>query len=370
MKIVQIVGARPQFIKYYPLQKELETLDNIEDILVHTGQHYDYKMSQVFFDQLGIKKPKYHLEVGSASHGVQTAKVIERVEEVLLKEKPDYVIVYGDTNSTLGGAIAAAKIHIPIIHIESGLRSYNKNMPEEINRVLTDHISSLLLCPTKNACINLKKEGFKNILNDGKLFADNNLKESIIFDKYNPPVINVGDVMYDAMLLSLKKAIRYSKIVDELCLKPKEYSFMTFHRAENTDNIDKLKAMIAFVDRYSEDNVYFPIHPRTAKIIKENNIKLSEKIKILEPLSYFDTLTMLSNAKKIFTDSGGMQKEAYWLKIPTITLRDETEWVEIVKSGWNVLYKDYKGYHNLKRHFQYFGDGKAAERIKKIIIAG
>lgn len=369
MKIVQIVGARPQFIKYYPLQRELETLEDIEDILVHTGQHYDYKMSQVFFDQLGIKKPKYHLEVGSATHGVQTAKIIKSLEEVLLKEMPDYVIVYGDTNSTLGGAIATSKLHIPVVHIESGLRSYNKTMPEEINRVLTDHVSSLLLCPTINACKNLKKEGFTNIVLNGKLFDSDNFKEKIIFDKDNPPVINTGDIMYDAMLITFEKAKKYSKILNDLSLKPKEYSFMTLHRAENTDNIDKLKEMIDFVDKYSEDKVFFPVHPRTLKIIKENNLKLSGKIKMLEPLSYFDTLIMLSNANKMFTDSGGMQKEAYWLKIPTITLRDETEWIETVRSGWNVLYKDYNGHHILKKHIDYFGDGKAAERIKKIIIA-
>lgn len=368
MKLIQIVGARPQFIKYFPLQKVLEKEDNIKDILVHTGQHYDYQMSEVFFKQLGIKKPDYHLEVGSATQGVQTAKIIEKVEKVLIEEKPDFVIVYGDTNSTLGGALAAAKLHIPIIHIESGLRSYNKKMPEEINRVLTDHISSILLCPTKNACDNLKKEGFKNIAQKGKLISLDYKINNTEITSDNPLVINTGDIMYDAVILSLKAAKNHSTILKKLNIEPKTYSFMTLHRAENTDDPERLKEMINFVVAHSKTKeIYFPVHPRTAKIIKSQKIELPEKIKPLEPLDYFDTLTMLNNALELFTDSGGMQKEAYWLKVPTITLRDETEWVETVKSGWNVLYKDYNGSHKLKKQLPYFGDGKTAERIKKVL---
>lgn len=368
MKLIQIVGARPQFIKYFPLQKVLEKEDSIKDILVHTGQHYDYQMSEVFFKQLGIKKPDYHLEVGSATQGVQTAKIIEKVEKVLIEEKPDFVIVYGDTNSTLGGALAAAKLHIPIIHIESGLRSYNKKMSEEINRVLTDHISSMLLCPTKNACDNLKKEWFKNIAQKGKLISLDYKINNTEITSDNPLVINTGDIMYDAVILSLKAAKNHSTILKKLNIEPKTYSFMTLHRAENTDAPERLKEMINFVVTHSKTKeIYFPVHPRTAKIIKSQKIELPEKIKPLEPLDYFDTLTMLNNALELFTDSGGMQKEAYWLKVPTITLRDETEWVETVKSGWNVLYKDYNGSHKLKKQLPYFGDGKTAERIKKVL---
>ncbi len=368
MKLIQIVGARPQFIKYFPLQKVLEKEDSIKDILVHTGQHYDYQMSEVFFKQLGIKKPDYHLEVGSATQGVQTAKIIEKVEKVIIEEKPDFVIVYGDTNSTLGGALAAAKLHIPIIHIESGLRSYNKKMPEEINRVLTDHISSILLCPTKNACDNLKKEGFKNIAQKGKLISLDYKINNTEITSDNPLVMNTGDIMYDAVILSLKAAKNHSTILKKLNIEPKTYSFMTLHRAENTDDLERLKEMINFVVTHSKTKeIYFPVHPRTAKIIKSQKIELPEKIKPLEPLDYFDTLTMLNNALELFTDSGGMQKEAYWLKVPTITLRDETEWIETVKSGWNVLYKDYNGSHKLKKQLPCFGDGKTAERIKKVL---
>ncbi len=368
MKLLQIIGARPQFIKYYPLQMALERYgDGIRDILVHTGQHYDYEMSEVFFDQLGIKKPDYHLEVGSATHGVQTARIIEKVEGVIQKERPDYVVVYGDTNSTLGGALAAAKLHIPVIHIESGLRSYNKKMPEEINRVLTDHISTILFCPTKTACRNLKKEGFKNqILNGNLIPLDFELQSNQITSD-NSVIINCGDIMYDAMLLSLKKADELSTILTNLTLKPKTYNLITFHRAENTDDREKLKMLINFVLKHSEHKIIFPVHPRTKKIIKENNIKLPDKIITTEPLNYFDTLLLLKNADKLFTDSGGMQKEAYWLKIPTVTLREETEWVETVQSGWNILYRDYKGTHNPKRQSFHFGDGKAGERIIKIV---
>lgn len=367
-KIVQIVGARPQFVKYFPIQKALEKDGNgIKDILVHTGQHYDYLMSEVFFNQLGIKKPDYHLEVGSGSHGIQTGKIIEKIEEVLMKERPDFVIVYGDTNSTLGGALAAAKIHIPIVHIESGLRSFNKKMPEEINRVLTDHISTILFCPTKNACQNLKKEGFKNQVFNGNLIPkDYELKDSKITGD-NPLIINSGDIMYDALLLSLEKAKENSNILQKLKLTPKYYNFMTLHRAENTDDTKRLKDMLAFVEVHSENKIIFPAHPRTKKIIDEKRIKIPEKITIIEPLNYFDTLIILKNADKLFTDSGGMQKEAYWLKVPCITLRDETEWIETIKSGWNILYKDYKGFHNTKRKTNYFGYGDAAERIVSVI---
>jgi len=371
MKIVNIVGARPQFIKYFPLQKaiELYKTNKIEDILIHTGQHYDYEMSEVFFNQLGIKKPKYHLGIGSGSHGEQTGKAIIEIEKVLKKEIPDFVIVYGDTNSTLSGALASAKIHIPVIHIESGLRSYNKKMPEEINRVLTDHISTLLICPTNQAVKNLKKEGFKNIIKQGELIGEREKINLNSLSESNPFVINCGDIMYDVLIESIKIAEKNKQILSKLSLLPKQYNLMTIHREENTKNKETFQDLINFINKNSDNKkVIFPAHPRTKKLIETEKIKIPEKIQIIEPVSYFDMLILLKNSNLLFTDSGGMQKEAYWLKIPCITLREETEWIETVKSGWNVLYKKYKGKHTPKKDISYFGDGKTAKRIFHILL--
>lgn len=368
LKIANIIGARPQFVKYFPVGRAIcanndHGAEPLQDILVHTGQHYDYKMSKIFFDQLGIKTPDYHLGVGSGTHGQQTGEAIKKIEEVLLKEKPDMVVVYGDTNSTLAGALAAVKLHIPIAHIEAGLRSYNRKMPEENNRVLTDHISSLLFCPTKTAVGNLQREGIRNIINRGRLVDAQAI--NTIPSNSSVSVLNVGDVMYDVVLLTFPSAERESMVIAQLGLKEKGYHVLTLHRAENTDDPERFSEIVRFVNEVSAGKtVVFPMHPRTKKMYSSVDTKFRTSVKIVEPLGYFDGLVLLKNSSLLMTDSGGMQKEAFWLKVPCITLRDETEWVETVKSGWNVLYKDYTGKHSpTKSASMAYGDGKAAEKI-------
>ena len=302
MKFLHIIGARPQFIKYFPLQQAFVRFragaQNYKSILVHTGQHYDYRMSRIFFDELGLDEPDYHLEVGSGFHGQQTALILERVEDVLIKTRPDIVIVYGDTNSTLGGALAAAKLHIPVAHVEAGLRSFNKAMPEEINRILTDHISTYMFCPSETAVKNLKHESLSDF------------------------VFNVGDIVYDMLIHAKKLAEQKSIILQELDLSEKKYDLLTIHRAENTDNQKSLGKIIRFInDATGERDVIFPMHPRMINIYKKSKVRLSENVRIIEPAGYFDMLMLLNNAARIFTDSGGIQKEAYWLKVPCITLR-------------------------------------------------
>ena len=251
IKVVHIIGARPQFIKYYPVSKAIDNFNGlsrgvIENILVHTGQHYDYNMSRVFFDELGIQEPHYHLNVGSGTQGYQTGQILQKVEEVLLNENPDTLVVYGDTNSTLGGALAAVKLHIPVAHIEAGLRSYNKYMPEEINRINTDHVSSVLLCPTEVSVANLRKEGFSYVGNNGKLLAGDFDFSSYAASPSQPVVFNVGDVMCDVLNFAVEKASRVSRILEELNLVEKVYGVMTLHRAENTDNPDRLRSIVDF----------------------------------------------------------------------------------------------------------------------------
>ncbi len=314
MKIVSIVGARPQFIKVKPLTDEFKK-KRINHLLVHTGQHYDYEMSKIFFDELNIPEPDYNLEVGSHSQGKQTALMLERIEKVLLKEKPNLVIVYGDTNSTLSGALGAVKLHIPVAHVEAGLRSYRMNMPEEVNRVLTDRISKFLFCPTKTAVENLKKE---------------NIAKGVYL---------VGDVMYDVFKNS-KCKMQKSKILKKLNLRSKEYLLLTIHRQENTDSPKNLKLILSAL-KQTKEKIVFPVHPRTKKTIRQlpNHLiaKLSNHFLFIDPVSYLDMLALEKNAQKILTDSGGVQKEAYWLGIPCITVRDETEWIETVESRWNIL---------------------------------
>jgi UDP-GlcNAc3NAcA epimerase len=372
-RILNIVGARPQFIKYYPVSRAIGienagSGDGIKDILVHTGQHYDYSMSKVFFDEFGIREPDYHLEVGSGCHGLQTGQVMQRTEEVLQKETPDAVIVYGDTNSTLGGALAASKLHIPVVHVEAGLRSFNKNMPEEINRIMTDHVSTLLLCPSGTAISNLREEGFKNIVNNGDLIAEH--YASFNADINHPSVINVGDVMFDVVLHASEIADKKSGVLERLGLTKKDYCLLTIHRAENTDRKEIFEEVVGFVNRVSEGRkVIFPMHPRTKGAYEKIVKKFSPNVTIVEPVGYFDILTLLKNTSLAMTDSGGMQKEAFWLGVPCITLREETEWVETVESGWNVLYKDYKGAHKPVNSAPHYGDGKTAERIVGLIKA-
>ena len=384
MKIVSIVGARPQFIKLAPLIRAIQKHNKsnskfeLEHLLVHTGQHYDYEMNKIFFDDLGITEPHFNLEVGSGTHGWQTGETIKRVEKVLIKEKPSWTLVYGDTNSTLAGTLAASKLHIPIAHIEAGLRSFNKEMPEEINRVLTDYCSDILFCPTETAVRNLKNEGFKNILNNGKLINLSSTKFLVKSHKL-PIVINVGDIMYDLLLIGQEIAEKKSSVLEKLKLKPKKYNLATIHRAENTADKDRLKNIIeAFIEISKEKLVIFPVHPRTKKTIETFNLSFSNsnKVYLIDPVSYFDMLILEKNANRILTDSGGVQKEAYILGTPCITLRDETEWLETVESGWNVVAGTKKESilkHYFKNHFKknkrssFYGEGQTSTIIIEIL---
>ena len=350
MKIASVVGARPNFIKCAPLSREIRKVHN--EIIIHTGQHYDYEMNKVFFDELKIPEPDYHLGVGSGNHGEQTGEMLKRTEEVLMKEEPDFVFVFGDTNSTLAGALAASKLHIKVGHIEAGLRSYDKSMPEEINRVLTDHCSDILFCPTETSVENLKREGVTN------------------------GVYLTGDVMVDALKGNIGIAEKKAMILNELDLKPKEYYLATVHRAENTDDFNKLKSI---VDAFCAiENLVFPCHPRTEKYLKDYGLwdGLVENVRVIKPVGYLDVLVLEKNAKKILTDSGGMQKEAYIFKVPCITLRNTTEWTETVEDGWNVLVgadkdtiiemtNDFEP--SLNTHNYKFGEGNASEKINEII---
>ncbi len=373
MKIVSIVGARPQFIKAAPVCRELR--QSHREILVHTGQHYDANMSSIFFADLNIPKPDYSLRVGSGSHGEQTGKMIAKIEEVFLKEKPDWVLVYGDTNSTLAGALAAAKLHIPIIHIEAGLRSYNRKMPEEINRVLADNMSTILACPTKTAVGNLDREGFSNVINQGQLLPIGDQKFSISTE--HPLVVNIGDVMYDALLYNIKLAEEKVEALSSLGLAKENYFLATVHRAENTDCLENLESILkrlAVLDK----KIILPLHPRTKNKIKDyglTDLLKSEKITTIEPIGYLEMLVLIKNAYKVITDSGGVQKEAFMLDIPCITLRDETEWVETVKAGWNVLaglggrrLEELQSFIPQKEKPFLYGDGRAALRIAKLLV--
>lgn len=320
IKLVNVVGARPQFIKLAPVLRAIAEHNQahpdlpIRDILVHTGQHYDYEMSGVFFEELGLKHPDYHLGVGSGSHGAQTGEMLRRIEEVLLTVKPDVVVVYGDTNSTLAGALAAVKLHFPVAHVEAGLRSFNRHMPEEINRVLTDHMSEYLFCPTETAVKNLEREGITR------------------------GVYLVGDVMYDALLQYMELAERRSTILRDLGLEPRRYALATVHRAENTDDPARLGGILEGLHRIVASGlpVVAPLHPRTRTAATRYGLSL-DGLKVLPPVSYLDMLMLEKHARVILTDSGGVQKEAFFLGVPCVTLRHETEWVETVQTGANWL---------------------------------
>lgn len=312
MKVVTVVGARPQFIKCAPVSRELRREN--EEILVHTGQHYDHNMSDVFFQELRLPDPDYNLGIGSKAQGGQTAGILEKLEEVLIKEKPDIVLLYGDTNSTLAGALAAAKLHIDIAHVEAGLRSYDRRMPEEINRIVTDHVSDQLFCPTAAAIENLRKEG----ITEG--------------------VYRVGDVMADAIEYSRSIAGRRKGIAEGLGFRRGSYLAVTTHRPSNTDSRKNLTDIIRALGACGKD-IVFPAHPRTVKYLAEYGLldTLPPNIKIVEPLSYLDMLNLMDGAEMVVTDSGGVQKEAYMLGVPCVTLRENTEWVETLEGGWNVL---------------------------------
>ena len=309
MKIFSIVGARPQFIKLAPLSSCLAHFH--EEIIVHTGQHYDYAMSEKIFLDLGIKKPDIHLEVGSGSHSVQTGEMMIKLETAMIEKKPDIVIVFGDTNSTLAGAMAAAKLTIPIIHIEAGLRSFNKNMPEEINRVVADHVSKYLFAPTQTAVDILKDEG---------------LEKNTFF---------TGDIMVDTIKNNIEIALQKSTITSDLKVRDEEYNLLTLHRNYNVDKIDVLEHLLNQLGQLGE-KIIFPIHPRTKKMLPAD-YSVPSNILIIEPLGYLDFIALAYSSKRIITDSGGIQKEAYILRKPCITLRTETEWIETIQEKWNLL---------------------------------
>ncbi len=373
MKIVTIIGARPQFIKAAPVSRAIAEHNRLTEVIVHTGQHFDADMSDVFFRELNIPKPDYNLGINSASHGAMTGRMLEKIEEILIREKPDYVLVYGDTNSTLAGALAAVKLHIPIAHVEAGLRSFNREMPEEHNRVLTDHCADILFCPTETAVNNLRNEGFANIVNDGKMLEEELFEKELSAFSFelSPLVVNVGDTMYDAVLQFSEIARRQSTILDDLGIKSKEYLLATVHRPYNTDIPENLQNILtAFIE--INEPIIFPVHPRTRQCLADLNSKLkTQNLKLIHPVGYLEMLMLEQNAKAILTDSGGMQKEAYWFGVPCITLRDETEWVETVEAGWNVVVgADRKKIVDAVRCFktdkprpELYGNGRAAEKI-------
>ena len=357
MKLITIVGARPQFVKAAVVSRaiaEHNKLNNgevIEEKIIHTNQHYDANMSDIFFKEMHIPQPHFNLHVGGGMQGAMTGRMLEKIEAILVDEKPDYVLIYGDTNSTLAGALAAVKLHIPVVHVEAGLRSFNMNMPEEVNRILSDRVSKLLLCPTETAVKNLQAENITH------------------------GVYNVGDVMYDAVNFygSIAKPDEAVKALAE-----GKYYLSTVHRAENTDDINRLADIMRALDKIAEDaKVVLPLHPRTRKTMAANNIVL-KNVCVIEPVGYFDILYLLKNSAGVLTDSGGMQKEAYFFAKPCFTLRDETEWVELVDCGANILVgADYDDIIATVKNYKYdaklfekllYGDGKAGEKIVDLLL--
>ena len=374
IKVVTIIGARPQIIKAAALSRAIRNKysKEITEVIVHTGQHYDQNMSEVFFQELDIPKTNYNLKVGSGKHGVQTSDMIKGIEHILDIEMPEYIILYGDTNSTLAGAIAASKINVPIVHVEAGLRSFNKNMPEEINRILCDQVSTLLFSPTKTGYINLLNEGFK----------DNKMP----FTFNNQGIFHCGDIMYDNSLYFADKADKNSSIIKKLSLKDKPFILTTIHRNQNTDDANRLQVIFDSLVKVVKENnidIVLPIHPRTRKMLINLNkksfseIENNKQIQIIDPVPFLDMISLEKNASLIITDSGGVQKEAYFFKKPCVILRPETEWIEVIESGVGVLadaneekiLESVKFF--LKDELSYppiFGDGKAAEFICRAIL--
>jgi len=345
MKIVTILGARPQFIKAGSVSREIAKYKEIEEVIVHTGQHYDANMSDIFFDEMKIPKPDYFLGIGGKSHGAMTGQMIEKIEEVCLKEKPDWVMVYGDTNSTLAGAIVASKLHIKLAHIEAGLRSFNMKMPEEVNRILTDRVSQILFCPTDTAVQNLKNEGYDNL---------------------DVKVVKSGDVMQDGAMFYKNLAQKPSCDIQE------NYILCTIHRAENTDDVTRLENIFAALNEIvKEKQIILPLHPRTKKILQESKID-TDNLTIIDPVGYLEMVWLIDNCSLVMTDSGGLQKEAYFFEKQCITLRDETEWVELVENGFNTLVgadktKILAAFNNTTmfsdKDLDLYGGGRASENI-------
>ena len=347
--IASVVGARPQFIKASAVSRALAS--HFNEVMVHTGQHYDQGMSEIFFKEMDMKPPDHNLGVGGGTHGEQTGRMMIELEKVISGLNPDCMLVYGDTNSTLAGALVAAKAGIPLAHVEAGLRSYNRTMPEEVNRVLTDHVSSLLFCPTAAAVDNLAKEGIVN------------------------GVHQVGDVMYDALLHNLEMARGRSHILDQLGVKKGKYALATVHRAGNTDNPTSMRSILDALGTLPVQ-VVFPVHPRTRKMIDEAEYRINSNVLLIEPVGPLDILALQENADCILTDSGGMQKEAYLLGVRCITLREETEWVETIEAGWNMLAgvdanaicSAYESWHPYGTRPALYGTGQAAEEICSILL--
>jgi UDP-GlcNAc3NAcA epimerase len=313
MKIITVVGARPQFIKASAISREIAKYFDIQEIIVHTGQHFDKNMSEIFFNEIHIPKPLYNLDVNMLNHGAMTGRMLEKIEKILIDDAPDLVLIYGDTNSTLAGALAASKLHIPVAHVESGLRSFNMKMPEEINRILSDRISDFLFCPTLTAVNNLKQEGFENFCNK---------------------IILSGDVMYDSVLFYSELAEQKSKIVTNLNLQ--NYILCTLHREENTNDLNNLASIIDALNITNKKiPVVLPLHPRTKKLLKQNNITMN--FNNIEPVGYLDMMQLLKHCSLVVTDSGGLQKEAFFFKKNCVTLRNETEWIELVENGFNII---------------------------------
>jgi UDP-N-acetylglucosamine 2-epimerase len=352
MKVLTVVGARPQFIKAAAVSRALRPRH--QEFLLHTGQHYDHEMSEVFFEGLEIPRPDVNLAVGSGTHGAQTGAMLKAIEEILIAERPDWLLAYGDTNSTLAAALAASKTGTPIAHVEAGLRSFNRRMPEEVNRVVTDHLSDLLLCPSRTAVRNLAAEG---------IWQD---------------VHVVGDVMLDVLNWALlRRATQPSPILESLHLAGKSYLLATVHRAENTDGLDRFTAIIDGLNRLDE-TVVFPIHPRVRRVLAASNVRLAPHVHPIDPLGYVDMITLAQSARMILTDSGGLQKEAYWLGVPCLTLRDETEWVETVETGWNrlvgsdpeLIVNGVRWFAPISARPALYGDGCAAAACVKLLSQG
>ena len=357
MKILTVLGARPQFVKAAVLSRVISEKNEVDEVIVHTGQHYDKNMSDLFFDEMEIPKPKYNLNINGLSHGAMTGQMLEKIEEIIVIEKPDVLVVYGDTNSTIAGALAAKKLGVKVVHIEAGLRSYNMAMPEEVNRILTDRISDLLLCPTKSAIDNLEKEGYNNI---------------------ETKVVRSGDIMKDAVDYYSIKSEEKSTVISKYELKSQDFVLVTIHRQENTDDISRLKSIFIAFDEIQNNGtqVVLPLHPRTKAILEKNNIETD--ILIIDPVGYFDMLELLKNCKLVVTDSGGLQKEAFFNKKHCVIVRDETEWVELVENGFaEIVGSDskrivsaFEKFAQKQSNFEIdlYGEGRVGERIYGEIV--